>query len=107
MKNKNYYKRYGNTVVYFVWEKHFGIYFKGTAVCRPEDKFDLETGIKLARQKAVTKLHSWMSNVIQDRLDMIEELNKEVPELIKQRDYWRDKAAESFTKLVKTLDELK
>lgn len=107
MKNKNYYKRYGNTIVYFAWEKHYGLYFRGIAVCKPEDTFNLETGIKIARQKALFKLHSWMSNIIEERLDVVKALIKEESELIKQRDYWRSKAQYSFESLTKTLEELK
>lgn len=106
-KKGSYWVNYDKTVVYYLWEKHSQRYFKGASVCQSGDKFDMELGVKIARQKAVTKMHSWMARCFEERLEMIQKVKELEPEIAKQHNYWRSKAEESFNRLVNTLNELK
>ena len=106
MKNKNYYKRYDNTIVYFVWDKHVQRYFKGTSVCKPEDTFNLETGIKIAKTKALIKLRSFYVELMDEQLDIIKQLKEQENELKQQKDYWLTKTEESHNILYNILTNL-
>lgn len=106
-RKKSYWVRYGNTIIYYAYDKIYQQYFKGVSVCQPEDTFDLETGICIARQKAVLKKRSWYVRVIDDRLELIKRMKALEPELRQQREAWQNKVETSFKQLVETLDKLK
>ena len=93
------------TTVFELWDRDFNRYFKGVAVCRAEDQFDREVGIRIARQKAVLKMRSWKAHNCQVALDKIALLKEMEPKIIEQHNYWQDKAEKAFTTLVNTLKE--
>ena len=105
-KLKSYYKQFGNKIVYFLLDKNFQQYFKGIAVCQPQDTFVLETGIRIAKQKALVKLNSWYMRLCSDRLDLIERLKEE--EQIVREDYnkWNNRTQRSYETLTRMLKEL-
>lgn len=107
MKKKNEIKFYDRTTVFRLWDEDLQQYFKGVSVCRPEDEYDQGLGIKIARQKAVVKMRSWKVRACEDALKKIERLKQLEPEVLKQHEYWKDKAERAFAQLVTTLNEIK
>lgn len=105
MKHKNDFKLYGNTVVYFLWDKYSQQYIKGVSVCSPEDTFDLNYGIELARQKAIFKLHSRYAQVYKEQLELIDQFKASEENVKKQYRYWEAKTKKSQYVLDKLKNE--
>lgn len=55
-----YYYKANNTVYFFMHPKNFSKPFIGIAHCSPEDKFNLDKGIKIARYRALIKYHKFL-----------------------------------------------
>ena len=91
--------------VFELWDRDFNRYFKGVAVCRAEDTFSEEVGIRIARQKAVLKMRSWKARRCEDALDKINLMKRLEAQVIKQHEYWRSKTEVAFNTLVNTLKE--
>lgn len=106
-KQKSDFKVYDRTTVYKLWDEDTQQYFKGVSVCQPEDEYDQALGIKIARQKAVTKMRAWKVRACEDALKKIEQLKRLEPEVRKQYEYWKEKSEQAFKILVNTLEEIK
>ena len=91
--------------VFELWDRDFNRYFKGVAVCRAEDTFSEEVGIRIARQKAVLKMRSWKARRCEDALDKINLMKRLEAQVIKQHEYWQSKTETAFNTLVNTLKE--
>lgn len=91
--------------VFELWDRDFNRYFKGVAVCRAEDTFSEEVGIRIARQKAVLKMRSWKARRCEDALDKINLMKRLEAQVIKQHEYWQSKTEAAFNTLVNTLKE--
>ena len=104
MKTKSYFKYYGNTTVFYLWDKKTERYFKGTSVCRDNDQYDKEFGETLARAKAVYKMRAWKAAYFQELLDMIENGKEMEPEVKKHLKYFINKTQQS-AELVNKLNE--
>lgn len=95
--NHNYFKYYGMTTVFFLWDKDTNKYFKGVAVCRDgEAKYKKEFGEALARAKAVYKMRQYKAADLQNFLTEIEEGKAIEAEVRKQLQYFTEKSQESF-----------
>ena len=99
-------KESGSKVTIFeLWDHDFNRYFKGVAVCKAEDAFSEEVGVRIARQKAVLKMRSWKARRCKDALDKIARMKQLEAQVIKQHEYWQSKAEAAFNTLVNTLKE--
>ena len=97
MEKKNQVKVYGNTTVFYLWDKEMKLFFKGVAVCSENDTFDAAIGEKLARAKAVYKMRLFKANALSNLLSSIENFKNVEAEVRTEYEYWRDKAQESAT----------
>lgn len=99
-------KKTGSKVTIFeLWDRDFNRYFKGVAICRAEDTFSEEIGIRIARQKAVLKMRSWKARRCKDTLDKIARLKQLETKVGEQYEYWQSKTEAAFSTLVNTLKE--
>ena len=96
MKQKSYFKYYGNTTVFFLWDKDTERYFKGVATCRDGDEYRKEFGEALARAKAVYHMRTYKANALADTLEDIETAKTMEQEVRDQLKYFTNKAQESF-----------
>ena len=93
---RSHFSYYGNTVVYYLWDKELVRYFKGSAVCQDGDTYNKEFGEKLARLKAVYKMRQYKAGKYQQWLDAFEESTKYVDEVRNQLKYYTEKSQEAF-----------
>jgi len=100
MKNKNQVKIYGDTTVFYLWDKETQSYFKGTSVCKPGDEYDEKFGIRLARTKAVYKMRMFKANRLNELLLHIEQLKTIEEKTLAEYKYWAGKAEESAKLLI-------
>ena len=99
-------KKTGSKVTIFeLWDRDSNRYFKGVAVCKAEDTFSEEIGIRIARQKAVLKMRSWKARRCKDALDRIARLKQLEAKVSEQYEYWQSKTEAAFSTLVNTLKE--
>ena len=96
MKQKSYFKYYGNTTVFFLWDKDTERYFKGVATCREGDEYRKEFGEVLARAKAVYYMRQYKANALQEVIDEIEAAKAVEQEVRDQLKYFTEKSQESF-----------
>lgn len=95
MENKNQVKVYGNTTVFYLWDKEMKLFFKGVAVCSENDTFDEAIGEKIARAKAVYKMRLFKANALSNLLSDIEKAKAIEKETRTEYEYWCNKAQES------------
>ncbi len=106
MKEKNTFKVYDRTVVFFLWDKQLSKFFRGVAVCSPEDEFDLETGKSIAKLKALHKMQIYKADLASRLLQDAEMYASLIEDFKNNYSMWMDKAEHTYDRLMKVLEPL-
>ena len=104
---RNEFNFYGRTTIYYLYDKQLDYTFKGVAVCAPEDEYNPEIGMRIAKLKAICKMRDAKAKLYGQVYEDIVELAKMKKEAKSQYKYWQDKAEESFNKLFEYINNLK
>ena len=105
LEHKNVVQRYGNTTVFFLWDKQLQQHFKGVSVCDPEDTYDEEYGLKIAKTKAILKMQKYREGLSLEMLAVIDQFKMLEKKTLNELSYWVTKANESEKRLDKILKE--
>jgi len=104
--NKEFYF-YGNTVVCYLYDRHTDRTFKGVAVCSPEDTYDRNTGMEIAKLKALHKLQVYKMKKLSEIKDMITYWKSIEDEVSEQYKLSVDKAEKVWDQLINITNDIK
>ena len=104
--NKQFYF-YGNTVVCYLYDKYTNKTFKGVAVCSPEDTYDRNTGMEIAKLKALHKLQVYKMKQLSRLKDKIDNWKSIEDEVNEQYNLSVDKPETGWNQLINLTNGLK